>query len=316
MSHESSNTEKNMERKMPSRRGRSSPVPGVCCCCLLLSPADALTATPQSLGKFIANLDARGRQIPCPFFRRRAGEAVEGLVSVVTFIAARHKSILDRPWLPTSDSSLWDELGLDDLLPARPMGTKTCHLPLAVVMRGVERDIVENQYYVSGRLSQQLYDDACYFDSPDPDMPVRSLGRFIDALRGLFDPHRSTIELARMEPHGASAFVAHWRLSGHLKLPWRPAIKPYAGCTLYEVSPDTGLIVSHTEAWSITALDAFVSTIVPSFGAPPALDVSRHVDVEPPPLRLQPPAATGTMEDRRADPNDTTMVGVTGRLSR
>jgi hypothetical protein len=67
------------------------------------------------------------------------------------------------------------------------------------------------------------------------------------------------------------------------------AIKPYAGCTLYEVSPETGLIVSHTEAWSITALDAFVSTIVPSFGAPPALDVSRHVDVEPPPLRLQPP---------------------------
>lgn len=237
----------------------------------------------------------------------------------MTFIAARHKSILDRPWLPTSDSSLWDELGLDDLLPARPMGTKTCHLPLATVMRGVERDIVENQYYVSGRLSQQLYDDACYFDSPDPDMPVRSLGRFTDALRGLFDPHRSTIELARMEPHGASAFVAHWRLSGHLKLPWRPAIKPYAGCTLYEVSPETGLIVSHTEAWSITALDAFVSTIVPSFGAPPALDVSRHVDVEPPPLRLQPPAATETMEERRADPDDTTTKvgeGVTGRLSR
>jgi len=213
-------------------------------------------------------LDSRGRQIPCPFFRKRAGDAIETIVSVATFIAARHKS-----------------LGLpEDLLPARPMGTKTCNLPLELVMQGVHRDLVEGQYYVSGRLSQQFYDDACFFDGPDPDMPVRSLGRYQDALRGLFDPTKSTLELARMEVVDANAFVAHWRLSGHLKLPWRPAIKPYAGCTLYETSPESGLIVSHTETWSISALEAFVSTAFPSFGAPPAPCIHQHVDV-PAPMR-------------------------------
>jgi len=244
------------------------------CCLWTLSMSFALVTTPVGLGRAIANgittLDARGRQIPCPFFRKRAGDAVEALVSVCSFIAARHKSL---------------DLGFDELLPPRPVGTKTCHLPVEVVMARIERDIAERQYYVSGRLSQELYDDGCFFDGPDPDMPVRSLARYMDALRGLFDPQRSTIELVRMEARGPTAFVAHWRLSGHLKLPWRPAIKPYAGCTLYETSPESGLIVSHTEAWSLTAMDAFVSTCLPSYGAPPAPEVSQHVDVAPPPFR-------------------------------
>ena len=35
------------------------------------------------------------------------------------------------------------------------------------------------------------------------------------------------------------------------------AVKPYSGATLYELSEE-GLIVSHTETWSISALEAFV----------------------------------------------------------
>ena len=86
----------------------------------------------------------------------------------------------------------------------------------------------------------------------------------------------------RLEPSADSerAFIAHWRLSGHLKLPWRPAIKPYAGATLYEMDDD-GLISSHTEAWSITAFDAFASTL-PNFGADAAPRVSEHRFVELP----------------------------------
>ena len=237
--------------------------------------AVALATTPFSLGKMITSLDAQSRQIPCPFFRKRAGDAVESLVGVAGFIAARHKS-----------------LGLpENLLPPRACGEKTVGLPLHAVMAVVARDIEDGQYYVGGKLSQEVYDDACFFDGPDPDMPVRSLGRYCDALRGLFDPRASAIELAAIEPHGASAFVAHWRISGALKLPWRPTIKPYAGCTLYECSPETGLIVSHTEAWSLSVLDAFLSTLWPSFGAPAAPPVEEgHLFVQPPPCRLaQPP---------------------------
>jgi hypothetical protein len=48
---------------------------------------------------------------------------------------------------------------------------------------------------------------------------VRSLQRYSDALKGLFDPKLSSIELLALEPRGARRFVAHWRLRGALKLP-------------------------------------------------------------------------------------------------
>jgi hypothetical protein len=33
---------------------------------------------------------------------------------------------------------------------------------------------------------------------------------------------------------------------------------------------DAGRVYLHTEAWDISALDAFLSTVLPGFGAPPA----------------------------------------------
>lgn len=47
-------------------------------------------------------------------------------------------------------------------------------------------------------------------------------------------------------------------------------IKPYTGTTVYSLDPASGLVTQHTETWDISALDAFVSTLVPGFGAPPA----------------------------------------------
>jgi hypothetical protein len=118
-------------------------------------------------------------------------------------------------------------------------------------------------------------------------MPVRSLQRYSDALSGLFDPSCSSIELVTLEALEGDerAFVAHWRLSGALKLPWRPRIKPYAGATRYELGDD-GLIVSHTETWSISVFDAFVSTVWPAFGAPAAPCVEQHCFVAPPPATV------------------------------
>lgn len=48
------------------------------------------------------------------------------------------------------------------------------------------------------------------------------------------------------------------------------AIKPYTGTTQYSVDDATGLISHHVETWDISVLDAFVSTLLPGFGAPPA----------------------------------------------
>lgn len=133
-------------------------------------------------------------------------------------------------------------------------------------------DLVQRQYYVTGRLTTSIYADRCFFDGPDPDMPVRDVQRYSDALRGLFDPSSSRIELIELRQDGERRFVADWRLEGALQLPWRPAIKPFTGSTLYELNED-GLVISHTETWDISALDAFVSVIYPSWGAPAAASV-------------------------------------------
>ena len=91
-------------------------------------------------------------------------------------------------------------------------------------------------------------------------------------------PKRHDLEgLLDLRADGPRQFVARWRLEGALKLPWRPKVKPYAGCTRYELDAD-GLICRHTESWSISAADAFgstllpdaVSQLLPGLGAPPA----------------------------------------------
>ena len=89
---------------------------------------------------------------------------------------------------------------------------------------------------------------------------MRSLQRYSDALKGLFDPKLSSIELLALEPRGERRFVAHWRLRGALKLPWRPRIPEYTGATVYELDEE-GLICCHVEAWSLSAFEAFVSTL-------------------------------------------------------
>jgi len=233
-------------------------------------------------------LNAQSSSIRCPFWRTRAYDALESVLAVANFVAARHKSILDRQWLPGSKASLFEPLAL----PVRSMGPKRRHLPVEEVMSIVREDFELHRYYVTGRLTPDIYADRCFFDSPDADMPVKSLARYADALRGLFDPALSSIELLSLEKVCDRSFVARWRLSGALKLPWRPLIKPYLGATRYELDTD-GLIASHDELWSISTFEAFASTLWPAFGGPAAAeagvlqrDESLWRELQPPPARI------------------------------
>ncbi|EOD35205.1 hypothetical protein EMIHUDRAFT_227763 [Emiliania huxleyi CCMP1516] len=228
---------------------------------LVLSSDSASSPRTVSPGSSLGRLSQQSGEIRCPFWRTRAYDALEAALAVANFVAARHKSILDRQWLPGSDASLFAPLAL----PVRPMGEKTRGLSVEEVMAVVREDIEARGYYVTGRLTQAVYSDGCYFDAPDPDMPVK----YTDALRGLFDPSLSAIELIELERVCDRSFVARWRLSGALKLP--------------------------CEEWSLSALEAFASTAWPSLGAPPApeagvlqrdADLWRRLRPEPPPPRL------------------------------
>lgn len=243
----------------------------------------------QLLQLHLNRLLGQSRSIPCPFFRRRAGDSIEGAIGMADelarFVAARHKSI--------------DLLPPDFVLLPPPARPKTRGLPLEAVMQAVRADFDDSQYYVTGRLTQAVYSDSCFFDGPDPDMPVRSLQRYSDALKGLFDPKLSSIELLSLEPRGERRFVAHWRLRGALKLPWRPRIPEYTGATLYELDEE-GLICCHVEAWSLSAFEAFVSTLLTPLRESLPAGVSNAL--LPPLLRptLARIEATAAREHRRA----------------
>lgn len=111
----------------------------------------------------------------------------------------------------------------------------------------------------------------CFFDAPDPDMPVRGLEKYISAISNLFEKRHSDLELLDTQVLAPDMLLSRWRLEATLKLPWRPKIKAYTGVTLYELDHQ-GLICRHTELWSISAADAFVSTVLPQRpgAAPPA----------------------------------------------
>lgn len=152
-------------------------------------------------------------------------------------------------------------------------------------------------YYITGRLNTLLYRDDCFFDGPDPDMPVRGMRKYLSAASYLFDQRLSFAELLEigvvdeeekvqrkqqlhqqnwkkkfnrheweMEQQSSGRVVwVRWRIGGVLMLPWRPVVKPWTGRTKYHLDKD-GLIYFHQEEWDISVLEAFVCTVFPKIG--------------------------------------------------
>lgn len=143
---------------------------------------------------------------------------------------------------------------------------------LAEVAAAVQRDFVEGQYYVTGKLTPSLYEpDALFID---PTTRVQGVEKYTAAVAALFDPAESRADLISIrEDPKDDVIVLRWRLEGKLNLLGGLPIKPYTGTTRY-VLDAAGLISKHEETWDISAADAFISTFLPGFGAPPAPPVS------------------------------------------
>lgn len=138
----------------------------------------------------------------------------------------------------------------------------------------VEKDFVQNQYYVTGKLSPQVYASDCVFK--DPTTNVKGVQPYTSAVSKLFDPSKSRADLISLKISGPDSLVLQWRLAAVLNIPGSPAIKPYTGTTKY-VTNQAGLVCQHLEQWDISAFDAFVSVLFPNFGAPPAPPVSELI---------------------------------------
>ena len=114
--------------------------------------------------------------IPCPFFRRRAADAMDAIDMILRFLLIRHKSVVSMLEPPG-----WRCKG--DTTP------KTYGITITELAETIRKDWkLENDkgYYITGRLSTSIYRDDCFFEGPDPDMPVRGLRKYLNAASQLF----------------------------------------------------------------------------------------------------------------------------------
>jgi hypothetical protein len=219
------------------------------------------------------------QKVKCPFFRRRYGDVLDNLEWFVRNIIVRPPCRSSLGPIQACQPIQMEVGGRKGRYKSVP---KTKNLPVERIMETIRRDWEgitrrrtnnNNQsskgYYVTGKLSTSIYRDDCWFLSPDPDLPVQGLRKYIGIASHLFDSKTSHSELLSLQqqqqqeeendttqPH--LQIKAEWKLSLTLKLPWRPSLPPFTGTTLYKFDEDN-LIYQHEETWDISLLDAFLA---------------------------------------------------------
>lgn len=150
---------------------------------------------------------------------------------------------------------------------------KSFRLPLTELASRLSRDLVHgasNQggYFLTGDLSVDIFRDDCVF--VDPTNQVSSLSQYQNALRVLFDPSQSTVEIISplQVDESARTISGTIRSRGVLQFPWHPRVKAYESSILYRVGED-GLIYEQSQTWSKSASEALRESFTPTLFAPP-----------------------------------------------
>lgn len=224
------------------------------------------------------------RHLKCPFFRRRSADILDNVESFVRFF-------LIRPYLNDSSSYLGPPMSCRS---SPGWKQKTKHLSVDQLLNTLRNDwraikndrhvnnsetetarvVNEKGYYVTGKISTQIYRNDCEFLSPDPDMPLKGLRKYIGVASHLFDSKASRSKLLSLEElrrdddesyknHGVEDCIvlkAEWKLSLTINLPWKPQLSEFSGSTLYFLDEDN-LICRHEEVWDISVLDAFLGML-------------------------------------------------------
>ncbi|CAG9465201.1 unnamed protein product [Pedinophyceae sp. YPF-701] len=147
-------------------------------------------------------------------------------------------------------------------------GEKRGGMGAEAVAKVLERDLREGQYFVTGALTPEIFEDECRFKDPTND--IVGLSRYIKALGLLFDPLYSGVELKGIKVTSPDTIEADWRLGGFLNkkyFPWGAKIDPLEGHTVYKLS-DRGLVALQEQTWSITGFEALQQTFTPAGVAP------------------------------------------------
>lgn len=136
------------------------------------------------------------------------------------------------------------------------------------VMREIKRDFNQNQYIISGIISDKIYDPDCLF--ADPTISFRGLELWKRNLQlltpFLVQPSLEILSIKRLgkSPEGnAEVLKSTWRLRTYLNLPWKPLID-ILGATEYTLNEDRNMVVKHVEEWNVSGAEALLQILRPS----------------------------------------------------
>lgn len=144
----------------------------------------------------------------------------------------------------------------------KPVGGEKRRLPIDEVARIIERDLSEGQYFVTGNLTREVFDDRCRFVDPTND--VVGLSRYLTALGLLFDPATSEVTVRSVEVTSPTTIESVGTLEGYLRFPWHPKVDKYTYSMTHRVDPETGLIVEQSQTWDISGAKAIAETFTPT----------------------------------------------------
>lgn len=126
------------------------------------------------------------------------------------------------------------------------------------------------RWLAAGEVDPRLFSDSFAFK--DESVATTGIKAYATGVRKLFDQATSRAELISVEARpAAQQIVVTWRLEGRVNLPFKPKIKPYVVTTTFDVDPDSGLIVSQLDEFSVPGWDLLLSIVLgEGFGAKPA----------------------------------------------
>ena len=156
--------------------------------------------------------------------------------------------------------------------PERVGGEKRVGVSVKEVREILERDLqpieklsdgtFKGAYFVTGNLTPEIFEDDCAFI--DPTNTTKSLSKYMNALKILFDPETSSVDLKSIDIVDDHTIVGVYDCEGYLKLPWHPRVKPYTGTVTWKTNGENGLIVSQTQQWTgISAAGAIMESFTP-----------------------------------------------------
>lgn len=135
------------------------------------------------------------------------------------------------------------------------------------VLSGVIGDF-ENGYLFSGQIDSELYDENCLFT--DPTLSFRGLSTFernIKAIKPALDIFVGDSLVVLYDCNvdtEANEVKAIWRMSGAIKLPWKPRIELTGNTVLSYDTDRGGRIVDYYERWDLPAAKALSQLLQPS----------------------------------------------------